>query len=343
MVDAVIFICFVASFLTTLALMPKWLRKTEIIGLVGKDMNKPKKPDVPEAGGVTVIAGAAIGVLVYIFLFTFYFRSEFSLIEIMATLTTILLAGFIGFIDDIIGWKSGISQKTKVFLTIPIAVPLAVVNAGNSMMILPFIGAIDFGFFFPLFIIPIGIIGAINGYNMLAGYNGLEAGMGAIILTTLAFIAWLSGSGWVSMISLITVFSILAFMIYNMYPARVFPGDSFTYAIGAMIASVAILGNMEKFAVILFIPYFFDALMYVRFRFIDRAQKVEAYAKINSDGSLDMPNEKVYDFTHLAIKVLKRVKKKVYEKDVVLSVFLFEIALSAVVFLWWLFTESKMI
>ena len=185
-----------------------------------------------------------------------------------------------------------------------------------------------------------GLIGAINGYNMLAGYNGLEAGMGAIILTTLAFIAWLSGSGWVSMISLITVFSILAFMIFNRYPAKVFPGDSFTYAIGAMIASIAILGNMEKFVLILFIPYFFDAFMYVRFRFIDKHKKIEAYGKINEDGSLEMPHDKIYDFTHLMLKLLKKVKKKVYENDIVISIFAVEIILSLAAIALWFLTEA---
>jgi len=38
-------------------------------------------------------------------------------------------------------------------------------------------GAVDWGIFYPLAIIPIGIVGAANAYNMLAGYNGLEAGM----------------------------------------------------------------------------------------------------------------------------------------------------------------------
>jgi UDP-N-acetylglucosamine--dolichyl-phosphate N-acetylglucosaminephosphotransferase len=329
------------SFFTTLVLVPKWIKKAKIMGLVGRDMNKLGKSEVPESGGIVVIAGTVVGILAYIFLYTFYFGTTFSLIDILATLTTILLAGFIGFIDDIIGWKSGIGQFTKVSLSIPIAIPLAVVNAGYSIMHLPFIGPVDFGFLFPLVIIPIGIIGAINGYNMLAGYNGLEAGMGAIILTTLAFIAWLSGSGWVSMIAMIASFSLVAFLLYNKYPAKIFPGDSLTYAIGAMIASIAILGNMEKFAIILFIPYFFDALMYVRFRFIDKAKDIEAYAKLKKDGSLEMPHNKVYDFTHLAIKVLKLLKKNVYERDVVLSIFLFEILLAVVAVLFWFLTETR--
>ncbi|MBN1896548.1 MAG: glycosyl transferase family 4 [Candidatus Aenigmarchaeota archaeon] len=335
MADLTLFICLSVSFLTTFLLVPRWMNKATGMGLEGKDMNKYDRRKVPEAGGVTVIAGAVSGILIYIFLNTFYFSSEVGAVEIFAALTTILLAGFVGFIDDILGWKSGMTQRTKVLLTIPIAIPLAIVNAGESIMNIPFLGFVDFGMFFPLLLVPLGIIGATNGYNMLAGYNGMEAGTGAIILSTLALISWLSGAGWVSMIALIVAFSLLAFLWFNKVPARIFPGDSLTYAVGATIAVVAILGNMEKFALILFIPFFFDVLMFVRFRFIDKVNNIEAFGKVNKDGSLDMPYGKVYDFTHLMIKLLKVFKKKVYERDVVLMVFLTEFVLALIALSIW--------
>jgi UDP-N-acetylglucosamine--dolichyl-phosphate N-acetylglucosaminephosphotransferase len=333
--ELALFSCFLAAFIVSLFLVPKWIKKAMAMGLVGKDMNKPKRPQVAEAGGITVIVGAVAGMLVYIFIMTFYFATEFALVQIYAVMTTIVLAGFVGFIDDILGWKAGIRHSTKVLSTIPIAIPLAVVNAGSSVMALPFIGLVDFGLFFPLIIIPLGIIGATNGYNMLAGYNGLEAGLGAIILSTLGLIAWLSGSAWVAMLSFTMVFALLGFLYYNKVPAKVFPGDSLTYSTGAMIACVAILGNMEKYALILFIPYMFDALMFVRFRFVDGLKSVEAFARVGPDGSLAMPNNKVYDFTHLALKVMGKAKKKVSESDVVLFVLGSEAAIAVVVFVIW--------
>jgi UDP-N-acetylglucosamine--dolichyl-phosphate N-acetylglucosaminephosphotransferase len=330
-----LFLCFIVAFLVTLLLVPKWMKKATAMGLTGKDMNKPGKPLVPEAGGITVIAGAVMGILLYIFIMTFYFSTTFGLIEIYAVIATILLAGFVGFIDDILGWKAGISQLTKVLSTIPIAIPLAVVNAGQSVMAVPFLGLVDFGLAFPLVIVPLGIIGATNGYNMLAGYNGMEAGLGAIMLSALGLIAWLSGSAWVAMLSVVMVCALAAFLLYNRVPARVFPGDSLTYSVGAMIACIAILGNMEKYALIMFVPYMFDALMFVRFRYIDGVGKVEAFGKVRPDGSLDMPNSKVYDFTHLAIKVVGKIKAKVYEKDVVLFTFGAECALALAALVIW--------
>ena len=190
---------------------------------------------------------------VYIALRTFYFNFDQTTLPILATITTILFIALIGIIDDLLGWKIGLRQYQKPILTIIAALPIMVINAGHTEMLLPLIGAVDFGIIYPLIIIPIGIVGASNGFNMLAGYNGLEAGMGIIILSIMSFIAWQNNLGWVSILALCMVFSLLAFLIYNKYPAKIFPGNSLTYAAGALIAIVAVLGNMEKIALILFI------------------------------------------------------------------------------------------
>jgi UDP-N-acetylglucosamine--dolichyl-phosphate N-acetylglucosaminephosphotransferase len=109
----------------------------------------------------------------------------------------------------------------------------------------------------------------------------------------------------------------------------VFPGNSFTYAIGALIATLAILGNMEKIALWLFIPYFLEILLYLKARVVDKMGDVQAFAKPNKDGSLELPYKHIYDTTHIAIWVLKRVKEKVYERDVVLFLIAVEVLFAA--------------
>jgi len=338
----VLFLCFMISFITTLLIVPKWIKKAKAVGLVGTDMNKFHKPKVAEAGGITVIIGTVFGILFYIFIKTFYFSSPEGLVEIFAVIATILMAGFIGFVDDILGWKTGMRQRHKVLSTLPIAIPLAVVNAGDSVMALPFLGAVDFGVIFPLVIIPAGIIGATNGFNMLAGYNGLESGMGIIILSTLGIIMWLSSSSWVTMLSLSMVFALVAFLWYNKSPAKVFPGDSLTYPVGATIACIAILGNTERIALILFIPYiFFEALGFMKFLIEkhrdSRVELPEAFAtNVYPDGSLEYKDKKIYGFEPIGYKIAKMFKQKVYENDVVMSIWGVEM-LIAVIALWlWL-------
>jgi len=323
--DEVVYASVLTSLLATLFMTQKWIGKARSIGIVGKDMNKPNKPEVAEMGGVGVVFGFVLGVLVYIGINTFYYQSQ-DYLSILAVLCTVLMITIIGILDDILGWKKGITQWKKPLLTIPAAVPIMVINAGHSTMNLPILGPVDWGILYPLAIVPIGIVGASNAYNMLAGYNGLEAGMGAIILSTLGYVAYVNNKIGVSMLAFCMVGALLAFLYFNWYPAKVFPGDSMTYSVGALVACTAILGDMEKIAVLLFIPYVIDFILPMRKRL-----KVEAFAKVNDDGSLEQPYDKIYDTSHLAIAVLKRVKSKVYERDVVLFLYGIELVLVGLV------------
>jgi len=315
------------SFVLTLFLTKKWIVSARSASFVGKDMNKIDRPLIPRSGGLIVAVVICFSLLIYIFLKTFSLLGTqyVNVLEAFAITATVLLAGFIGFIDDVLGWKKGLSQLQKVLLTMPIALPLTVINAGVSIIGLPFIGDVDLGLLYPLLIVPLGVIGATNGFNLLAGYNGLETSMGLVIFASFGFTSLLVGPLWIALTSFIVYASLLAFLAYNWYPAKVFPGNSFSYAIGALIATLAILGSMEKIAVWLFFPYFFEILLYFRARAIDKMGDVQAFAIPNEDGSLELPYDHVYDMTHVAISVLKRFKPKVYEKDVVIFLIVVQI------------------
>jgi UDP-N-acetylglucosamine--dolichyl-phosphate N-acetylglucosaminephosphotransferase len=159
--------------------------------------------------------------------------------------------------------------------------------------------------------------------------------MALVIFAVFGFTGLIVGRLWIALIAFIVYACLLAFLAFNWYPAKVFPGNSFSYSIGALIATLAILGNMERIAIWLFIPYFLEILLYFRARVIDKMGDVQAFAKPNKDGSLEMPYKKVYDTTHLAIWFLKRVKGKVYERDVVLFIIAVQalIAISGVILL----------
>lgn len=325
------------SFILTLFLVKRWIKSAKKASLVGKDMNKPDYPLIPRSGGLIVAIVICFSLLTYIFLKTFSLLGipSSNVIEVFAISATVLLAGFIGFIDDVLGWKDGLSQLQKVLLTIPIALPLTVINAGQSIIQLPILGNLDLGMLYPLLVVPLGVIGSTNGFNLLAGYNGLETGMGLVIFAIFGSISIVAGRLWIALIAFVVCTCLIAFLVFNWYPAKVFPGNSFTYSVGALIATLAILGNMERIAVWLFIPYFLEILLYFRARVLDRMGDVQAFAKPNEDGSLELPYKNIYDTTHLAIWVLKRIKTKVYERDVVLFVIFFQIlvAISGVILL----------
>ncbi len=330
--NPLLFICFVVGFFVTLFLTPLWARAARRARLLGKDMNKSDRPEVAEMGGIAVVAGFLAGVFVHIGLVTFYFEDPQNLVFILAAISTILIVTIIGMLDDFLGWKSGLRKRQKILLTLPVAIPMMVVNAGQSMTYIPFLGILDLGIIYPLVVIPVGVIGASNAFNLLAGYNGLEAGMGALILGTLGIAAWQSGQGYVALLAAMGFFTLAAFLAFNWFPARVFPGDTLTYFTGALIACIAILGDLTRIALFLFIPYFLEFILKARGRF----QK-ESFARPMGDGSLELPYEKIYGLEHLSVWLVRKIKGKCFERDAVIFMLGMELVLIAIARLLWIF------
>jgi len=193
---------------------------------------------------------------------------------------------------------------------------------------LPFLGIINLGILYPLLLIPIGVAGATSGFNILAGFNGLETGQGIIIVAFLSFIAYITGTSWLALVGFIMVSTLIIFYFYNKYPAKIFPGDSLTWSIGALIAVMAILGNFEKIAIFIYFPYFIEAGLKLRGKL-----GKSSFVKPNKDGSLEMPHKKIYGLTHLSLFILKKFKKKVYEKEVVYLIHAFQIITCLIAFI----------
>jgi UDP-N-acetylglucosamine--dolichyl-phosphate N-acetylglucosaminephosphotransferase len=326
--NTILLIPIIVSFLVSLFLIPLWTRKAKKAGIFGIDLQKRKKIEVAEAGGVTVLAGLLLGILIYIAIKTFVFSTTSNLVETFALLTSILILAFIGFTDDILGWKIGMSKKVRLILVIFSSIPLVVINAGKSAVGIPFLGTLDLGILYPLLAIPIGIVGATVTFNFLAGYNGLEAGQGILLLGALSIAAYMTGNAWLAVIGLCMVASLIAFLFYNFYPASIFPGDSLTYPIGGMIAIFSILGSFEKIAIFFFIPYIIETGLKLRGKL-----KKESYGKIMPDGSLENRYKEIYGLEHLAIHLMKKYNIKPTENSVVLSIWAFQLIIIILGFL----------
>lgn len=283
-------------------------------------MQKPDKPEIPEMGGPAVIAGFLSGIFLFIWIKVFLYGKTDLLLEIFAGITTVLIIFLVGMLDDISGIKRikgkriGLKQWQKPLLTLPASLPLVAIMAGNSSISLPLIGSIDVGILYPLVFIPVGVVGASNAINMLAGLNGLEAGMGAVLLSALGIFAYMNGNIFVAAFALSFALALVGFLFYNWYPAKIFPGDSLCYAIGAVAATVTILGNMERFALLCFTPWFIEFALKARSKF-----KAESFGRLRKDGTLEAPYKKCYSLTHCVMK-LGRFK----EKEIVSILILFE-------------------
>ena len=310
------------SLIVVFTLMPWWIRKVRSIGLVWEDMNKAKGEKVSGSGGVIVLLAFLLSVLSYVAYRVFILENQNGfLLEIFVILTMVVFMGFIGFIDDLFGWrKGGLSARSRILIVLFGSIPLIAIKAGDSIMNFPIFGAVDLGLIYPLFFIPLGVVATTTTFNMLAGFNGLEAGQGIILLSGLSLVSYLTGNAWLAVVCLCMVLALIGFFTYNKFPARVFPGDVMTYAIGVMIATIAILGNFEKIATFFYIPYMLEVILKSRGRL-----KKSSFGKPMKDGTIENQYNKVYSLNHLSILVLKKIGIKSTEQNAVRLIWIFQI------------------
>jgi len=144
------------------------------------------------------------------------------------------------------------------------------------------------GYFYTFILIPLAVVGVINMVNMLAGYNGLEVGFGIVNLFWFLIASLYIQDSLIFFVCLVALSTLLAFLKFNWYPAKIFPGDVGTFTWGAILVSVAIAGNMEKFAVGLFPLYALNFFLFVFWQIIRAPFK--KFADVDKEGYIKPPN-----------------------------------------------------
>lgn len=247
---------FASSFAIVFVSLPFLIRKLFAARMTGNDVNKQGKPPVAEMGGLAIVMGVIGSLLLAIALYTFFGSNyQFKLIDMLAAMLTLCIIALIGTYDDLFSMR----QSIKAVLPMVAALPLVAVSAaGSTSMNVPFIGFMDFSIWYIVLLIPLGVAVASNLTNMLAGFNGMEAGMGTVMFAALLALSLINGAVESAMISAAMLGALIAFLRFNWYPARVFTGDVGNLSIGAALAVAVILGNLETAGAILVIPYVLD-------------------------------------------------------------------------------------
>ncbi len=309
-------------------------------GIIAEDINKAKPVRLASSGGIGVAFGMVFGILLYIFGTTFIFNPVLDITALMAVALSVSLVTFVGFIDDINvktekvmstdmkDIRQGLKQWQKPILTLVGALPLIAISAGTSTITVPFLGIVNFGLVYPLLLIPLAVVFIPNAVNILGGFDGLQPAMilvasGGLLLYEIIF--GTGTSAYMGAFLAAMLFSaVLAFFPYNKYKARIIPGDSFTYAAGAGLAVIMIMGNAEAFGIIIFLPWVIEFFLHARRRF-----KVRDLGIRQKDGTLKAPyGKKIYSLCHLVMNL----KKKPVETDVTLWLTILEVAFVAVGF-----------
>ncbi len=293
-------VCGLIAFLTTYLTMPKLINKLHDADIVGKDIHKEKKPIVAEMGGIGILFGFIIGIFLGIII---YPDLQFQL---LVTLIVILLVGIVGMVDDLVM----LSSKEKLILLWLAGLPVIWIAPPNVGIIY-------------MLSMPVAVSIASNLTNMLAGLNGIESGLGAIAMISLTASCIIMGKYNVAIITMAMLGALLAFLIYNRHPSRVFPGDVGTLIIGACIVLVAFIGRVKIIAFIVLIPNIIDSILKFYSAGVVERQN-HAPTEIGEDGKLIAPEG---GFNSLIRFVLRRPMS---EKNVVLIVWLIGVVFGAI-------------
>jgi len=249
-------------------------------GISGVDVHKPDRPVRAEMGGLAVLAALALASL-------FYFGIDFTLdgppVLFAAAASTVVLTGMVGVADD----THELSQRFKPLLIVAASAPLMLALAGRTSITFPILGNVHLGILYSVVAVPLAITTSANFSNLLAGFNGLEAGSATISLGTMTFISEVTGHPTVAAFGMILTAAYLGFLFLNWYPAKIFPGDTGTLVAGAALAAMGLAAGLEFEAIILSVPAAMDFSLKAIDRRPFKQRHVFGNAVVGLDGILE--------------------------------------------------------
>ena len=221
-----------------------------------------KKAGTPTMGGLMILAGIIVTSLIYM--------KDYP--GVLPILVVTVGFGIIGFLDDylkvvlrrsdgLLPWQKMTGQivVTGVFIFY-----MARYTEGASKMLMPFTGGFETGIYLDLGwlaapVMFLAILGTVNGANFTDGLDGLASSVTVLIATFFSAVAVGTGSG-IEPVTCAVVGALLGFLLFNVYPASVFMGDTGSLALGGFVASTAYVLHMPIFILIVALVYWIELL-----------------------------------------------------------------------------------
>lgn len=218
-----------------------------------------KKAGTPTMGGLVILVSILLTSLIYI--------RNYS--DIIPVLFMTLGFGIIGFLDDyikvVLKRSLGLRPLQKMlgqFVVTAIFVYYYFdVAKLDTRVLIPFVNGQVFvmpSWLFVLFVFVV-VLGTVNGVNFTDGLDGLASGV-TVIVATFFTVAALALNANMTPITGAVVGSLLGFLLFNTYPARVFMGDTGSLALGGFVASIALMLHMPLYIVIVGLIYLVEVL-----------------------------------------------------------------------------------
>lgn len=229
----------------------KWLKKQKLGQNVSKTLGErhEKKQGTPTMGGIMFIIPTLL------IMFVLFLTDKIDMTaNLFVVLFVFLSYAVLGYIDDYLIVKKhnnkGFPIIVKLFIQLVIALIFFYIflSSGNEPVISALGVEVNLGWLYGVFLLFV-LVGSSNAVNITDGLDGLAAGLSAIAFFAFGIISW--GSTWtpgnedVAIFCFVLVGALVAFLVYNSHPAKVFMGDTGSLALGAALGSVAIISNHE--------------------------------------------------------------------------------------------------
>ena len=252
----------IIAFVISAALAPvviPFLRKLKVGQTERKELEShQKKMGTPTMGGIIILAAVVVTSLIYI--------KDYP--KIVPILFLTVGFGIIGFLDDylkvVLRRSDGLLAWQKMILQIVVTAVFAVYmikGSGVSLeMLIPFSGGkyLDLGWVaVPLLFF--AVIGTVNGVNFTDGLDGLASSVTVMVATFFSVVAVGTQSG-IEPITCAVVGALLGFLLFNVYPASIFMGDTGSLALGGFVAGTAYMLQMPLFILIVGFIYLIEVL-----------------------------------------------------------------------------------
>ena len=198
-----------------------------------------KKP-VPPLGGVAIFIAFNLTIIIGVILNDSYLNSSlFSRWQALLLCQIIILA--LGVADDVLHLQPGVKFLIQIF----VGVLVFVFGFGISVISNPFTGNIIHLGILSIPLTVIWLVGITNALNLVDGLDGLASGIAFIVCMTIGAIAYMNENSGIVFIALSLAGSIIGFLRYNFYPAKIFLGDSGSLLLGFLLAVISIQASSK--------------------------------------------------------------------------------------------------
>jgi len=291
------------GFIITILLIPSVSKFMFKHGIIGIDVHKLDRPKIPELCGITIVIGVTVSAIIFSL-----FYPEHNM-WILAFVSSTLIAAIVGILDRI----TKIGPRLKPVLVALGAIPIIFLAVYNPYPEFPFIGATRLTIIYPL-LIPIALAVTANSVNMLDVFNGSMTGTCSIAILGMIICMLMMGRVDAAALAAGLLGSLLAFHIFNKYPAKVFAGDVGSLFIGASIGVLAIYGRIEVAAITAMMPHIMNAFYGLATvgRLYERKEISTRPIRVLEDGRLEVNKDSKAPIT-LARMILAQRPLKEFE------------------------------